>query len=62
MTAEEDLQRMLGEPKAAIRNMILPFLIALAVVEVNQFVDTFGYPDSERHPLPRYLPSYLSTV
>jgi len=41
MTAETDLQRMLGEPKAAIRNMILPFLIALAIVEVNQFVDTY---------------------
>lgn len=41
MTAEEDLQKMLGEPKAAIRNMILPFLVALAVVEVNQFVDTY---------------------
>jgi len=41
MSKEDDLQRMLGEPKAAIRNMILPFLIALAVVEVNQFVDTY---------------------
>ncbi|MBO4568605.1 MAG: hypothetical protein J5674_01270 [Candidatus Methanomethylophilaceae archaeon] len=41
MTKEEDLQKMLGEPKAAIRNMIMPFLVALAVVEVNQFVDTY---------------------
>jgi len=41
MSKEEDLQRMLGEPKAAIRNMILPFFIALAVIEVNQFVDTY---------------------
>jgi len=32
---------MLGEPKAAIRAMILPFFIALAVIEVNQFVDTY---------------------
>lgn len=32
---------MLGEPKAAIRSMVLPFLIAMAVVEINQFVDTF---------------------
>ena len=41
MSKESDLQRMLGEPKAAIRAMILPFFIALAVVEVNQFVDTY---------------------
>ena len=41
MGKEEDLQRMLGEPKAAIRAMILPFFIALAVMEVNQFVDTY---------------------
>ena len=32
---------MLGEPKAAIRGMVLPFLLAFAVVEINQFVDTF---------------------
>jgi len=32
---------MLGNPKDAIKGMILPFFIALAVVEVNQFVDTF---------------------
>ena len=41
MSKESDLQRMLGEPKAAIRAIILPFFIALAVVEVNQFVDTY---------------------
>ena len=41
MSAEKDLEKMLGEPKAAIRSMILPFLIAMAVVEINQFVDTF---------------------
>lgn len=41
MSKEEDLQRMLGEPKAAIKAMILPFFIALAVVEINQFVDTY---------------------
>ena len=32
---------MLGEPKVAIRSMVLPFLLAFAVVEINQFVDTF---------------------
>ena len=41
MSKEDDLNRMLGEPKAAIRSMIMPFLVALAVVEVNQFVDTY---------------------
>ena len=41
MSKEGDLQRMLGEPKAAIRAMILPFFIALAVMEINQFVDTY---------------------
>jgi len=41
MSSEKDLEKMLGEPKAAIRGMILPFLIAMAVVEINQFVDTF---------------------
>ncbi|MBR2093408.1 MAG: polysaccharide biosynthesis C-terminal domain-containing protein, partial [Candidatus Methanomethylophilaceae archaeon] len=41
MSKEDDLKKMIGEPKAAIRNMIMPFLIALAVVEINQFVDTY---------------------
>ncbi len=41
MSKEDELNRMLGEPKAAIRNMIMPFLVALAVVEINQFVDTY---------------------
>ncbi|MBR4225987.1 MAG: polysaccharide biosynthesis C-terminal domain-containing protein [Candidatus Methanomethylophilaceae archaeon] len=41
MSKEDDLKKMLGEPKAAIRNMVMPFLIALAVVEINQFVDTY---------------------
>lgn len=36
-----DLQVLLGEPKAAVRSMFLPFLIAFAVVEANQFIDTF---------------------
>ncbi len=36
-----DLDVLLGEPKAAVRSMFLPFLIAFAIVEANQFVDTF---------------------
>ncbi len=41
MSSEDDLKKMLGEPKAAIRSMIIPFLIAMSVVEINQFIDTF---------------------
>jgi len=41
MGSEDDIDRLLGDPKAAIRRMMVPFLIAIAVVEINQFVDTF---------------------
>ena len=37
----KDLDSLLGEPKKAIRGMVLAFFIAMAVVEVNQFVDTY---------------------
>ncbi|MBR2254841.1 MAG: hypothetical protein IJ856_03345, partial [Candidatus Methanomethylophilaceae archaeon] len=36
-----DVEVLMGDPKAAIRGMFVPFLIAFAVVEANQFVDTF---------------------
>lgn len=36
-----DLDILLGEPKRAVRSMFTPFLIAFAIIEVNQFVDTF---------------------
>ena len=39
--ASENLKTLLGEPKKAIRSMVLAFFIAMAVVELNQFVDTF---------------------
>ncbi|MBR1888718.1 MAG: hypothetical protein IJ810_02015 [Candidatus Methanomethylophilus sp.] len=39
--ARENLKTLLGEPKKAIRSMVLAFFIAMAVVELNQFVDTF---------------------
>lgn len=39
--AHRDLDRMLGDPKRAIRTMVIPIFIALAVVSVNQFVDTY---------------------
>lgn len=32
---------MLGEPKKAIRSMFIAFIIAEAVIQINQFVDTF---------------------
>lgn len=37
----KDLEILLGEPKRAIRSMALAFIFAMAVIEVNQFVDTF---------------------
>lgn len=40
-TRNRDLEVLLGEPGRAIRFMAIPFLIAMAVVEINQFVDTF---------------------
>ena len=39
--SSENLKTLLGEPKKAIRSMVLAFFIAMAVVEINQFVDTF---------------------
>ncbi len=36
-----ELNVLLGEPRKAILSMFVPFLIAAAVVEINQFVDTF---------------------
>ena len=32
---------ILGDPRAAIRSMAIPFLISLAVVQINVFADTF---------------------
>ena len=32
---------ILGDPRAAIRSMAMPFLISLAVVQINVFADTF---------------------
>ena len=36
-----DLQSLLGEPRAAIRRMIVPFLISIITVQINVFADTF---------------------
>ncbi len=37
----KDLEILLGEPRRAIRSMAIAFIFAMAVVEINQFVDTF---------------------
>ncbi|MBR4504338.1 MAG: hypothetical protein IKP20_05150 [Candidatus Methanomethylophilaceae archaeon] len=36
-----DLEVLLGDPRKAIDSMVIPLLVAMAVVEINQFVDTF---------------------
>jgi putative MATE family efflux protein len=36
-----DLDVLLGDHKKAIRSMFIPLLVAFAVIELNQFVDTF---------------------
>ena len=41
MAGDEDLKSMLGEPHAAIRRMVMPFLISIIVVQINVFTDTF---------------------
>ncbi len=41
MSGGNDIKYLLGDPRAAIRRMFLPFFIAFAVVEINNFVDTY---------------------
>ena len=36
----DDLERMLGDPKKAIRSMLLPLMISYLVVQINLFADT----------------------
>ena len=38
---KRDLEYMLGEPRAAIRHMIVPFLISIITIQINIFADTF---------------------
>ncbi len=40
-TSAKDLELMLGDPRRAIRSMVVAFFLALAIVQINQFVDTF---------------------
>jgi putative MATE family efflux protein len=57
-----DLQILLGEHKKAIRTMFLPFLIAFAIVEINQFVDTFwisGLGTSSAEAISSVVPFYI---
>ena len=35
-----DLERMLGDPKGAIRSMLLPLIVSYMVVQINLFADT----------------------
>ena len=37
----KDLETMLGEPKRAIRSMLLPLAVSYLVIQLNLFVDTF---------------------
>ena len=39
--SEKELERMLGDPRKAIAAMFIPLLAAMAVGQVNSFVDTF---------------------
>ncbi|MCQ2079247.1 MAG: oligosaccharide flippase family protein [archaeon] len=41
MSGTRYLNTLMGDPRKAILSMVLPFLIAASVVQVNQFVDTF---------------------
>ncbi len=41
MANDDELRSMLGEPHAAIRRMVIPFLISIIVVQINVFTDTF---------------------
>ncbi len=41
MTEGSDLKVLMGEPRKAIRAMMVPFLISLLVIQVNVFADTF---------------------
>ena len=40
MKATKDLETMLGDPKVAIRSMMLPLIISYLVVQINIFADT----------------------
>jgi len=41
MAESRDLGVLLGEPRRAIRSMMVPFLVSLLVIQVNIFADTF---------------------
>lgn len=38
---DDELQRMLGEPKKAIRSLAIALSVSYLVIQLNQFVDTF---------------------
>jgi putative MATE family efflux protein len=58
----QDLEILLGEPKRAIRSMFVPFLLAFAIVEANQFIDTFwisGLGTSSASAISTIVPFYV---
>ena len=64
-TGSSDLQILLGEPKAAVRSMFVPFLVAFAIVEANQFVDIFwisGLGVSSASAISSVVPFYFALM
>jgi len=41
MAENKNIETLLGDPKKAIKSMVFAFFVAMAVIEINQFVDTF---------------------
>ena len=39
--SDKPLERMFGEPRRAIRAMVLPIAVSLLIVQINQFADAF---------------------
>jgi len=59
---DHDVKVLLGEPKRAVRSMFLPFLLAFAIVEANQFVDTFwisGLGTASASAISTIVPFYI---
>jgi len=57
-----DLDILLGEPKRAVRSMFTPFLVAFAIIEANQFIDTFwisGLGTSSASAISTIIPFYV---
>ena len=58
----QDIDILLGEPKRAVRSMFTPFLVAFAIIEANQFIDTFwisGLGTSSASAISTIIPFYV---